>query len=149
MYCKYPEPSVYTTRSNIRDCISKVMWHPQCIPNSKNQSISTIKLPTFPTIYHVDPLADHKVSLLPIHTRTNHWGRLWPPAITRLTAHFTCGLVSDLVMCKQRYDNGYAKCRMSLLRKVKQHKLKLKVWTAGRRWFHMYSGHLMRWYLHC
>ena len=31
------------------------------------------------------------------------WGRLkWPHAITRLTSHFTCDLLSDLVMCKQK-----------------------------------------------
>ena len=33
----------------------------------------------------------------------NPWGRFkWPYAITRLTAHFTCGLMSDLVICKFR-----------------------------------------------
>ena len=30
----------------------------------------------------------------------NPKGRLWPSEITRLTAHFMCGLVSDLVICK-------------------------------------------------
>ena len=32
-----------------------------------------------------------------IHTHTIPWGRLkWPYAITRLTAHFMCGLMSDI-----------------------------------------------------
>ena len=36
-------------------------------------------------------------------THTNPWGRLmWPYAITRLTAHFMCGLTSDLAICKFR-----------------------------------------------
>ena len=39
----------------------------------------------------------------PIHTHTNPWGRLmWPYAITRLTAHFVCGLISNLVIWKFR-----------------------------------------------
>ena len=34
---------------------------------------------------------------------TNPRGRLkWPYAVTRLTAHFMCGLMSDLVICKFR-----------------------------------------------
>ena len=38
-----------------------------------------------------------------IHTYTNPRGRLkWPCAITRLTTHFMCGLMSDLVICKFR-----------------------------------------------
>ena len=45
-------------------------------------------------------LGGDKVSML---TRTNPWGRLkWPSAITRLTAHFMCGLMSDMVICKFR-----------------------------------------------
>ena len=39
----------------------------------------------------------------PICTHTNLWGKLkWPYAITRLTAHYMCGLRSDLVICKFR-----------------------------------------------
>ena len=38
-----------------------------------------------------------------MHTHTNPWGRLkWPYAITRLTSHFVCGLMSDLVIWKFR-----------------------------------------------
>ena len=38
-------------------------------------------------------------------THTNQWGRLkWPPAITRLTDHFTCGLTSGLVICELRKE---------------------------------------------
>ena len=38
-----------------------------------------------------------------MYTHTNPWGRLkWPYAITRLTAHFVCGLMADLVICKSR-----------------------------------------------
>ena len=37
----------------------------------------------------------------PIHAHTNPTGRLkWLYAITRLTGHFMCGLVSDLGICK-------------------------------------------------
>ena len=28
----------------------------------------------------------------------------WPSAVTRLTAHFTCGMMSDLVICKHRNE---------------------------------------------
>ena len=36
-----------------------------------------------------------------MHTHTNPWGRIqWLNAITMLTAHFMCGLMSDLVICK-------------------------------------------------
>ena len=39
----------------------------------------------------------------PIYTHTNPWGRLkWPYAIASLIAHFMCGLMSDLVICKFR-----------------------------------------------
>ena len=44
---------------------------------------------------------------LSIHTHTNPWGRLkWPYAITRLTVHFTCGLMYALVICMQRKEYG-------------------------------------------
>ena len=36
--------------------------------------------------------------------------------ITRLTAHFTCGLMSDLVICKCRKEYGHEWHQMSLLR---------------------------------
>ena len=39
------------------------------------------------------PLRVDKVGMLPLHTLAKPWGRLkWPYAITRLTAHFMCGL---------------------------------------------------------
>ena len=31
----------------------------------------------------------------------------WPFAITRLTAHCTCGLMSDLVICKHRKEYSH------------------------------------------
>ena len=42
-------------------------------------------------------------------THSNPWGRLkWPYAITRLTAHFMCGLMSDLLHCEfKEYDVLY------------------------------------------
>ena len=47
-------------------------------------------------------LGGGKVSML-IYTHTNPWGRLkWAYAIIRQTAHFMCGLMSDLVICKFR-----------------------------------------------
>ena len=50
------------------------------------------------------PLGGDRVSMLAhIYTHTNPWGRLkWPYAITRLTSHFMCGLMSDPVICKLR-----------------------------------------------
>ena len=39
----------------------------------------------------------------PIYKHTNLWGKLkWPYAISRLTAHYMCGLMSDLVICNFR-----------------------------------------------
>ena len=44
-----------------------------------------------------------KLVCKPAHTHTNPRGRLkWPSAITRLTAHCTCGLMSDLVICRHK-----------------------------------------------
>ena len=62
----------------------------------------------------------------PIHTHTNPWGR-WKWHIyanTRLTAHFMCGLMSDLVICKFRKKYSHTWHWMSLLRPgvIKQHK---------------------------
>ena len=50
------------------------------------------------------PLWGDKVSMLSlIYTHTNPWGKLkWPHAITRLAAHYMCGLMSDLVICNSR-----------------------------------------------
>ena len=48
----------------------------------------------------------------------------WPSVVTRLTAHVTCGLMSDLIFCKHRKEYNYTWHRMSLLRLgvIKQHK---------------------------
>ena len=80
-----------------------------------------------------------KVSMLThaMHTYTKLWGRLkWPSAITRLTTHFTCSLVSDLVICKQRKEYDHIWHRMSLLRPavVKQRKLKLHSFKSALKW---------------
>ena len=40
----------------------------------------------------------------------------WLSAITRLTAHFTCGVMFDLVICKQRKRYSRTSYRISLLR---------------------------------
>ena len=38
-----------------------------------------------------------------MHAQTNKRGRLkYPSAITRMSVHFVCGLMSDLVICKIR-----------------------------------------------
>ena len=61
----------------------------------------------------VKPLGLMKGVCLPIHTHTNPRGRLkWPSAVTRLTPHFMCALVSDRMICKlKEYDIIYdAKC---------------------------------------
>ena len=51
--------------------------------------------------YPQDPSMVIKWVCLLIHTHTNPWGRLkLSYAITRLTAHFMCGLMSGLVICK-------------------------------------------------
>ena len=48
----------------------------------------------------------------------------WPPAITRLTVHFTCGLMSDLLISKHRKKYGHTWHWVSLLRPgvTSQHK---------------------------
>ena len=33
--------------------------------------------------------------------------RKWPSAVTRLTAHLTCGLMSDLEICKHGNEYGH------------------------------------------
>ena len=52
----------------------------------------------------------------------------WPSAVTRLTAHFTCGL-SDRMNCKHGREHGHVYHRMSLLRPgiIKQHKLHQRI----------------------
>ena len=69
-------------------------------------------------------------------------GRLkWLYAITGLTAHFTCGLMSGLVNCKHRKECGHTWHWMSLLRPdfVNQHKLKLKLQSMLRRVWNNYE----------
>ena len=48
-----------------------------------------------------------EVSML-VHTHSRKPPRKinWPYAITRLTAHFTWDLMSDLMICKHRKQNG-------------------------------------------
>ena len=61
----------------------------------------------------------------PTHTLTNTWGRLkWPSVITKLTAHFMCGLMSNLVIYKFRKKYSHTGHWMSLLRTgvIKQRK---------------------------
>ena len=42
----------------------------------------------------------HKMSMLNHNTLSDLWVSLkWPSTITRLTAHFTCGLMPDVVIC--------------------------------------------------
>ena len=79
------------------------------------------------SIIHI-PSGVIKVSMLVhtmIHTHTNPWGRLkWPYAITRLTANFMCGLMSDLLNCRFRKTMVTQDNRMPLLKPgvIKQHK---------------------------
>ena len=51
--------------------------------------------------------------IISILTHTNPWGR--SGAITRLTTHFTRGLMSDLVICKHIKVWGYTRYRIFLL----------------------------------
>ena len=53
----------------------------------------------------------------------------WPSAITRLTAHVMCALVSDLVICKRRKEHGHTGHQISSPRPFffKQHKTHLFV----------------------
>ena len=57
---------------------------------------------------------------------------MWSSAIIKLTAHFMCGLMSDLVTCKHRKEYGYTWHWMSFLRPgvIKQHKLLVTVIAA-------------------
>ena len=58
------------------------------------------------------------------HPHKPPWKNKWPSAIIRLTAHFMCGLMSDLVIFKHRKEHGRTQHRMSLLKPsvIKQHK---------------------------
>ena len=64
------------------------------------------------------------------------------PAITRLTSHFTCGLMSDFVNCKHTIECGHTWLWMSLLRAgVIKQQIRLKlilylsiVWCYSCRW---------------
>ena len=58
-----------------------------------------------PSSFSLIPSRVIKWVCYPIYTHTNPWGKLkWPYAITRLAAHFICGLMSDLVICNFRKD---------------------------------------------
>ena len=80
-----------------------------------------------------------KAHLIPYHM-VNTWNSVVNPSlyikcpyiITWLTAHFVCGLMSDLVICKFRKD-GHTWHRMSLLRPgvIKQHWV---IWSASCCW---------------
>ena len=41
-----------------------------------------------------------KPTLIYYNTCSYHCDLAWPSTITRLTAHLTCGLTSDLMICK-------------------------------------------------
>ena len=74
-------------------------------------------------------LRGHKWVCLSIYTHLHPKGILkWPYANTTLTAHFMCGLMSDLAICKFKKKYGHTWHRMSLLRPgvIKQHKPNLK-----------------------
>ena len=51
----------------------------------------------------------------------------------RLTTHFTYGLMSAVMICKQRKEYGHAWLQMSILRQdvIKHHKLELIFVVAG------------------
>ena len=51
---------------------------------------------------YADPLGGVKWECKPIHTYHTYIPNKRPYAITRLTANFMCGLISDLVICKFR-----------------------------------------------
>ena len=55
-----------------------------------------------------------------------------PSAITKLTAHFTCGVMFHLAICKHRKEYGHVWHRMSVLRLgvVKQHKTQTQTYSV-------------------
>ena len=78
-----------------------LLWQPDCrnvglyLPKSGSHYCQGVHLRQY--------LGGDKGVCLPLHTHTNPWGRLkWPSTTTRLTAHFVCGLMSDMVICKFR-----------------------------------------------
>ena len=101
----------------------------------------------------VSPSGVIKWVFSPIHIHTNIWGRLkLPYAITRLTTHFVCGLMSDLVIHKFRkrivlYDT---ECpywdQVSLNKQNKAKPVKRSKWlfTTTRLTFHL--GAFCVWY---
>ena len=74
----------------------------------------------------------------------------WTSTITRLTAHFSCGLVSDLVVCKQRKSMIIhdTECRLLRCGIFKQHTLKLNLKLISFKnapwWLHDMGVHLCR-----
>ena len=82
----------------------------------------------------------------PIHTHTNPLRKIkWSSAITRLTAHFVCGLMSDLVICKRWKGYGHTWHQIPLLKPgvVKQHKTQ----TPLPRQIWLQDFKLLRWLL--
>ena len=58
--------------------------------------------------HYLPPLGTIEWVCYPVHIHTNHWGRLkWPYAIARMTAHFMCGLMSDLMIGNFRRKKMY------------------------------------------
>ena len=65
-----------------------------------------------------------------IHTTQPPEEVKWPSAISRLAALYICGLMSGLVICKDRKEYGHTWHWMSYLRPgvIKQHKLLTSLW---------------------
>ena len=105
------------------------------------------------TLLHSGTLGVDKVSMLTHTYPHNPWGRLkLPYGITRLTAHFMCGLMSDLVICKfKKY--GHTWHRKSLLRPgvVKPHKPKPFILVHSKTgnfvWNVLFPLHIKQFYL--
>ena len=91
-------PHLPTTQSIISSTIFQPYSFYIHIPTANLSSISFL-----PPFVSLPPLEGEKVSVLNHTYHTNPWGRLkWPYAITRLTANFMCGLISNLMIFKFR-----------------------------------------------
>ena len=67
-----------------------------------------------------------------VHIIKHPWGTLnWPYAVTRLTAHFMCGLRSDLVICKFRKSIAMTPDVLTWPGVIKQHQPTITFSTIG------------------
>ena len=76
----------------------------------------------------VSTTAGDKVSMI-THPYPHKSQRKWISAITRLTVHYTCDLMSDVVICKHRIECGHTWHWLSLLKPSGQLRTQTQCWS--------------------